>query len=153
MSIMIQLCMNADYCKIFNLNYLCVGVQYKKCVYLKLILNIIVNLQYCCMIYGLTVYGFWIKDWIIWTLWYSMWLHFTGHCYTHMHTRVRAHTHTHTHQCLQSIVTSHRSVAAANGGCSTSSEFLNYPWPQLPASHSNSSQGLNLRPIWAASHK
>jgi hypothetical protein len=34
-------------------------------------------------------------------------------------------------------------VAASNGGHSPYSEFPNYPRPQLPASHSNSSQRLN----------
>jgi hypothetical protein len=35
-------------------------------------------------------------------------------------------------------------VTVSNGGCSPSSGFLNCPQPQLPVSHSNNSQQLNL---------
>jgi hypothetical protein len=35
-------------------------------------------------------------------------------------------------------------VAASKGGCSHSSGFMNCPRPQLPASNSNSSQGLDV---------
>jgi hypothetical protein len=34
-------------------------------------------------------------------------------------------------------------VTAFNGGCYPSSGFPNYPWPQIAASNSNSSQHLN----------
>jgi hypothetical protein len=61
---------------------------------------------------------------------YSAWLHFTFYCYTH----TRVHSQVFTIRC---------SVAASNGGRSTSSGFQNCPRPQLPASYSNSSQGLN----------
>jgi hypothetical protein len=50
-------------------------------------------------------------------------------------TRARAHTHTQSHcRCL---------VAAFNRGCFPSSVFPNCPWPQVPASNSNSSQWLS----------
>jgi hypothetical protein len=68
-----------------------------------------------------------IRDWIYWTLWYSAWLHFTVHSSVHS-------------QCF----TSRRLVAASNGGRFTSSGILNCPRSQLAASHSNSSQRLNL---------
>jgi hypothetical protein len=42
------------------------------------------------------------------------------------------------------VFTSRCSVAASNGGRSTSSAFPNGPWPKLPASNRNSSQWLNL---------
>jgi hypothetical protein len=71
-----------------------------------------------------------IDDGIYWALWCSAWLHFTIHCYTH----TSVHSHVFTSRCL---------VAASNSGHSPSSGFPNYPRPQLPASHSNSSQRLN----------
>jgi hypothetical protein len=70
--------------------------------------------------------GFWIVDHIYWTLWYSAWLHFIIHYYTHSH-----------------VFTSRCSVAASNDGRSLSSGFQNCPWPQLSASNSNSSQQLS----------
>jgi hypothetical protein len=33
-------------------------------------------------VYGVTIDGFSIDDWIHWTFWYGAWLHFTVHCYT-----------------------------------------------------------------------
>jgi hypothetical protein len=46
---------------------------------------------------------------------------------------------------LQSVtVTSRCLVVASNGGHSPCSGFMNCPQPQLPTSHSNSSQQLNL---------
>jgi hypothetical protein len=77
-----------------------------------------------------TINGFWIDDRIYWTPWYSTWLHFTVHCYTH--TLLSSH-----------VFTCFCSVAASNGGHSPYSRFPNCPQPQLQASHSNSSQGLN----------
>jgi hypothetical protein len=62
----------------------------------------------------------------------SAWLHFKIHYYTHF----GVHSHVFTSRC---------SVAASNVGRPTSSGFPNYPRPQLTASHSNSSQRLNLR--------
>jgi hypothetical protein len=51
----------------------------------------------------------------------------------------------HTHTSVPShVFTSCCSVAACNGGHSPSSGFPNYPRPQLPASHSNSSQRPNI---------
>jgi hypothetical protein len=41
------------------------------------------------------------------------------------------------------VFNSHCLVVASNSEHSPSSGFLNYPWPQLPASHSNSSQQWN----------
>jgi hypothetical protein len=52
-----------------------------------------------------------------------------------LHTQTSVHSHVVIIRCL---------VAASNGGRSPSSGFRNCPWPQLPASHSNSSQRLNL---------
>jgi hypothetical protein len=74
-----------------------------------------------------TIHGFRNDDRIYWTLWYRPWPH--------------ARTHTTVHSI---VFTSHRSVVASNGGRSPSSAFPNYPWPQLLASHSNSSQRLNF---------
>jgi hypothetical protein len=64
-----------------------------------------------------------VMDW-----WYSAWLHFTVHCYTHIH------------QCPQSRLHCRCLVAASNDGRFPSSEFPNGPRPHLPAFHSNSSQ-------------
>jgi hypothetical protein len=79
------------------------------------------------------VHAVWLLDgvWIYWIAWYSAWLHFTIHCYTN----TRVHSHVSTSRC---------SVAASNSGRSPSSGFPNYPRPQLPAPHSNSSQWLDL---------
>jgi hypothetical protein len=79
-----------------------------------------------------TIDGFWIDDQISLFLCYSVWLHFTTHSYTHIQTSV--HNRVFTCCCL---------VVASNGGYSPSSGFPNYPRPQLPASHSYSSQQLN----------
>jgi hypothetical protein len=49
----------------------------------------------------------------------------------------------HPHWCLQSQLHWHCLVAASSGGHSPSFGFPNCPRPQLPASHSNSSQQLN----------
>jgi hypothetical protein len=54
---------------------------------------------------------------------------------TVLHTHIRVHSY---------VVISRCSVAAFNSGRSPSSAFPNYPRRQLPASHSNSSQRLNL---------
>jgi hypothetical protein len=89
--------------------------------------------SYRCNILSLdfvTVDGFWIDDRIYWTVWYSAWLHFT------IHYPSLTHTHTQLHWSLL--------IAASNSGHSFSSGLPNCPWPQLPASHSNSSQRLNL---------
>jgi hypothetical protein len=82
-----------------------------------------------------TIDGFWIDDRDYWTLWYRAWLHFTVHYYTHTHTHTSVHSHIFTSRC---------SVATSNGGRSPCSGFPHYPRPQLPVSHSNSSQRLNL---------
>jgi hypothetical protein len=42
------------------------------------------------------------------------------------------------------VFTSRHLVASSNSRHPLSSELLNYPQPQLPVSHSNSSQNLNL---------
>jgi hypothetical protein len=84
-----------------------------------------------CHDFRVTIDEFWIDDRIYWTLWYSAWLHFTIHRYTHN----SIHSYVFISRC---------SVAAFNGRRSPSSGFPNYPRPQLPASHSNSSQRLNL---------
>jgi hypothetical protein len=67
-------------------------------------------------------------------LWYSAWLHFTVHYYTHTHTHTSVHSH---------VFTSRYLIAASNGGHYPYSGLPNFPRPQLPASHSNSSQRLN----------
>jgi hypothetical protein len=63
----------------------------------------------------------------------------SSHCSTHFTN------HTGHIKSSQSVTvfTSCCLVAASNGKCSPSSGFSNCPWPQLPASHSNSSQQLN----------
>jgi hypothetical protein len=54
------------------------------------------------------------------------------------------HTHTHTHISVYShVFTSRCLVGASNSGHPPSSGFPNCPRPQLPASHSNSSQQLS----------
>jgi hypothetical protein len=84
-------------------------------------------------------YGMWLwrglgfEDRAYWTLWSRAWLHFTIHYYTHTHSCVHSH-----------VFTSRCSVAAFNNGRSHFSMFPDYPRPQLLASHSNSSQRLNL---------
>jgi Trk-type K+ transport system membrane component len=82
-----------------------------------------------------TIDGVWISDWIYGTLWYSAWLRFTIHCLTHtsIHTHAQTHTYTSVH--------SHVFVAVADIPLPLCSQ--NIPVPQLPASNSNSSQGLN----------
>jgi hypothetical protein len=52
-----------------------------------------------------------------------------------LHTHTSVHSHVFTSRCL---------VTASNCGLSPSSGFPKYPRPQLPASHSNCSQRLNL---------
>jgi hypothetical protein len=52
-----------------------------------------------------------------------------------LHAQTSAHSHVFNSRC---------SVATSNGGRSLSSWFPNWPRLQLPASHSNSSQRLNL---------
>jgi hypothetical protein len=61
----------------------------------------------------------------------------TAHEYTLQVTVT--HTSDHSH-----VFTSCCSVVASNGGRSPSSGFPNYLWPQLPASHTNSSHHLNI---------
>jgi hypothetical protein len=65
-----------------------------------------------------------------------------SHTHTHTHTHTRTHTHTHT-SFHSHVFTSHCLVAVSNGGRSPSSWFPKCSRPQLPASHSNSSQKLN----------
>jgi hypothetical protein len=60
----------------------------------------------------------------------------TSRDYTLQVTITHAHTSAHIH-----VFTSRCSIAASKGGRFPSSGFLNYPRPQLSASHSNS---LNL---------
>jgi hypothetical protein len=74
-------------------------------------------------VYGVTIDGVWISNWIYWTvtLRYSSWLYFTIHYYTH----TSVHIHVFTSRC---------SVAASNGGRSPSSGFPKCPRHQLPAS-------------------
>jgi hypothetical protein len=49
----------------------------------------------------------------------------------------------HTNYCPQSCLQRRCLVTATKGGGSPSSGFPHCPWPQLPASHSNSSQELS----------
>jgi hypothetical protein len=79
-----------------------------------------------------TVNGVWIGNWIYWTLFD------TARDYTLQFTAI----HT---KCPQSVTVSASRclVAASNGGRSPSSEFPNFPLPQLPASNSNNAQRLN----------
>jgi hypothetical protein len=73
---------------------------------------------------------FWIVYLINSTLWYSLWLHFTVHCYTHT--------------CPQSCLHCRCFIAAFNRSHSPSSGIPNCPRPQLPASNSNN---WRLNPI------
>jgi hypothetical protein len=80
---------------------------------------------------GVTTDGVWIGNRIYWTLWYSAWLHFIVHCYTHI-----------------PVSTVTFSVAVAWQRLSTADVPLPLWIPeltrsQLPASNSNSSQRLN----------
>jgi hypothetical protein len=84
-------------------------------------------------IMSVTIDGVWIDARIYWTLWYSAWLHFKIHHYTYTYIDIHS-----------QVVISCCSVTASNGGRFPSSGSPNYPRPQLPASHSNSSQQLNL---------
>jgi hypothetical protein len=60
-------------------------------------------------------------------------------------TRYSSLLHTHTHTNVHShVFTCRCSVAASNLGCSPSSGFPKFSRPQLPASHGNNSQRLNL---------
>jgi hypothetical protein len=77
--------------------------------------------------------GVWIDDQICCTLLIE---HMTTIYNSLLHIYTSIHSHIFTSRCL---------VAVSNGGCCPSSGFLNYLQPQLPASHSNSSQGLNRR--------
>jgi hypothetical protein len=61
---------------------------------------------------------------------------------TVIHTSQITIGHTRSSQSV-TVFTSHCLVASSNGGHSPSSGFLNCPQPQLPTSHSNSSQQLN----------
>jgi hypothetical protein len=81
-------------------------------------------------IMSVTIDGVWIDDPIYWKLRYNSWLHFTFHYYIH----TSAHSHVFTSRCF---------VAASKGRRYPSSGFPNCLRPQLPASHSNSSQRLN----------
>jgi hypothetical protein len=83
-----------------------------------------------------TIDGFYIDDQTYWTLSYSACLQFTVLCHTQTHFSV--HSHVFPIRCL---------VAATKEGRSPSSWILNCPRPQLPASHSISSQGLDLRSL------
>jgi hypothetical protein len=76
------------------------------------------------LVWSVAIDGSWIDDRIYWTLWYT-------------HTSVHSH-----------VFISRCSVAASNGGRSPSSGFPNCPRPQLPASHSSSSQRLNSAVLW-----
>jgi hypothetical protein len=57
-------------------------------------------------VWSVTVGGFWIDDWIYWTFWYSAWLPFTVHCYTHTHTLTLTHSHSHTLTLTHSLTLS-----------------------------------------------
>jgi hypothetical protein len=81
----------------------------------------------------LTIHGFRIDDRIYWTIWYSAWLHFTVHYDTHTH--ISGHSHVFPNRCL---------VAVSNGGRFPSPGLRNCARPQLPESHSNSSQRPNV---------
>jgi hypothetical protein len=92
--------------------------------------------QKCCRLIlsraqSVNIEGVWIDDRIYWTLWYSWWLYFTIHYYTHIHTLVSSRLHW---PLLGS---------GFNGRRSPSSGFPNCSWSQLPASNVNSSQQLN----------
>jgi hypothetical protein len=74
-----------------------------------------------CHIYRVIIEGVWIGNWIHLTLWYSAWLQFTFHCYTHTHISV--HVHVFTSRCL---------IAASTGGRFLFSAFPNCLRSQLP---------------------
>jgi hypothetical protein len=80
--------------------------------------------------WSVTIDALWINDSIYCTLWYSAWLHFTVHYYTHTTVQSR----------LASLPLF---GSGFQPGRSPSSAFPNRPRPQLPASKSNSSQWLN----------
>jgi hypothetical protein len=81
--------------------------------------------------FELTITGFWIDDRVYWTLLIqSVATIFGSLLYTHTLLSI----HVLTSRCL---------ATTSNGGRCPSSGFLNCHRPQLPASHSNSSQGLN----------
>jgi hypothetical protein len=86
----------------------------------------------------MTIGGFRAIDWIYWTLWYTAWLQFTAHYYTHQCSHSRLHC-----RCL---------VAASNCGRSPSSGSPNCPRPQLPAPGGNSSQWPNRSSFLTHSH-
>jgi hypothetical protein len=52
----------------------------------------IYNVYIYTYIYNVTTEGFRIDGRICWSFWYSAWLHFTVHYYTHTHARELAHT-------------------------------------------------------------
>jgi hypothetical protein len=80
---------------------------------------------------SVTLDGFSIDDRIYCSLWYIAWPHLKF-------------TITYTLYVHSYIFTSRCSVAVSNGGYSPSSRFPNCSRPQLPASHTNSPQRLNL---------
>jgi hypothetical protein len=76
--------------------------------------------------YLVTIDKFWFND--------GIWFFGTPHTHTTPPPPLVSHSRFFTSCC---------SVVASNGRCSPSSGVSKYPWPQLPASQSNSSQWLN----------
>jgi hypothetical protein len=90
--------------------------------------------EYCHMIECMTVDRFWINDSIYLTLWYSVWLQFTVHYYTHTHTPL-----------VYAVMSSLPLL-----GSGFQRQMFPFLWvpnclpPQLPACNSSSLQRLNL---------
>jgi hypothetical protein len=82
--------------------------------------------------FSVTIDGIWTDDRFIELL-------DTVRDYTLQFTITYTHASAHSH-----VIISRCSVASSNSGLSLSSGFPNYHRPQLPASHSNSSQRPNL---------
>jgi hypothetical protein len=86
-----------------------------------------------------TIDGVSIGNWIYWPL--GMVITSNYSALPNSCTRLLTTAHTKTFQ--SDVFTSRCLVAASNGGRSPYSGFPNYPRPQLPSSHSNSSQRPN----------